>query len=53
MTTYEALRHFADSWMLLGFSVFFLAMLVFVFRKGSQSQYDQVSRIPLQDDEKV
>ena len=53
MTTYELLRHFADSWMVIGFTSFFVAMLVFIFRKGSRTQYEHVSRIPLLDDEKV
>jgi cytochrome c oxidase cbb3-type subunit IV len=53
MTTYDILREFADSWVLLSFTVFFIIMLGFVFRKGTKSQYEQVSLIPLQDDEKV
>jgi cytochrome c oxidase cbb3-type subunit IV len=53
MTTYDILREFADSWVLLSFTVFFLVMLGFVFRKGARKQYEQVSLIPLQDDEKV
>jgi cytochrome c oxidase cbb3-type subunit IV len=53
MATYEALRHFADSWMLVSFTLFFLAVLGFVFRKGSSSQYDRISRIPLEDDDEV
>jgi cytochrome c oxidase cbb3-type subunit 4 len=53
MTTYEALRQFADSWMLVSFTLFFFAVLAFVFRKGSSSQYEKMSRIPLDDDSKV
>ena len=53
MTTYDMLREFADSWMLVSFTLFFLAVLLFIFRKGSSSQYDRLSRIPLDDDDKV
>jgi cytochrome c oxidase cbb3-type subunit IV len=51
MSTYEILRHFADSWMLLAFTLFFFAVVMFVFRAGSAAQYDKASRIPLDDDE--
>ena len=53
MTTYETLRQFADSWVLLSFTLFFITMLGFVFRKGTARQYEHVSLIPLQDDERV
>ncbi len=53
MSTYEILRHFADSWMLLALTLFFVAVVAFVFRAGSGAQYDRAARIPLDDDKKV
>jgi cytochrome c oxidase cbb3-type subunit IV len=53
MSLYETLRHFADSWMLLAFTLFFFAVVAFVFRKGSRGQYEHAARIPLDDDSKV
>jgi cytochrome c oxidase cbb3-type subunit 4 len=52
MTTYEAMRHFADSWMLLFLVGIFAAVLLFVFRPGSKRHYEHSASIPL-DDEKV
>ena len=53
MSTYEIMRHFADSWGLLGLTLVFLFVVGFVFRAGSRSQYDHAARIPLDDDSKV
>ncbi len=52
MTTYETMRHFADSWMLLVLTGIFLLVVFFVFRPGSKSLYDSTSRIPLDDEKK-
>ena len=48
--TYDALRHFADSWGLL--LAIFLIVVIFVFRPGSKKLYRHMSRIPLEDDKK-
>jgi cytochrome c oxidase cbb3-type subunit 4 len=53
MSTYEFMRHFADSWGLLALTLIFLFVMAFVFRTGSRSQYDHAARIPLDDDSKV
>jgi cytochrome c oxidase cbb3-type subunit IV len=53
MSTYETMRHFADSWGLLALTVIFLFVVAFVFRAGSRSQYHHAARIPLDDDKEV
>ena len=53
MTTYEMMRHFADSWGLLALTLVFVFVVAFVFRAGSRSQYDHAARIPFEDDSKV
>jgi cytochrome c oxidase cbb3-type subunit 4 len=53
METYNALRHFADSWMLLVLTGIFVAVVAFVFRPGSTRHYRNSARIPLEDDRKV
>jgi len=50
MSTYETMRHFADSWGLLALTIIFLFVVAFVFRAGSRSQYDHAARIPLDDE---
>jgi cytochrome c oxidase cbb3-type subunit 4 len=47
---YDALRHFADSWGLLFMVVVFVGLVLFVFRKGAKSRYDEYGKIPLKDD---
>jgi cytochrome c oxidase cbb3-type subunit 4 len=49
METYEMLRQFADSWGLLAMFVFFVAMVLFVFRRGSKTRYDEAAKIPLKN----
>ena len=53
MSTYEIMRHFADSWGLLVLTFVFLFVVAFVFRAGSRAQYERAARIPLDDDSKV
>jgi len=53
MSTYEIMRHFADSWGLLALTFIFLIVAAFVFGKGSRAQYDHAARIPLDDDSEV
>jgi cytochrome c oxidase cbb3-type subunit 4 len=53
MSTYEIMRHFADSWGLLALTLVFLFVIAFVFRAGSRSQYDHAAHIPLDDDSKA
>lgn len=50
METYTALRHFADSWGLLGMTLFFLGIVIFAFRPGSKRLADEAAQIPLKED---
>ncbi len=50
MEIYTALRHFADSWGMLAMMLFFIGMMLFVFRPGSRKSADEAARIPLKDD---
>ncbi|WP_395662468.1 cbb3-type cytochrome c oxidase subunit 3 [Aestuariivirga sp.] len=49
MGHYDTLRHFADSWGLLAMFVFFIAMVLFVFRRGSKARYEEAAQIPLRN----
>lgn len=46
---YNTLRHLADSWGLLAMFVFFVGVVLFVFRRGSKHHYEEAARIPLQN----
>lgn len=50
METYTAMRHFADSWGLLGMTLFFLGIVIFAFRPGSKRLADEAAQIPLKED---
>lgn len=50
MEIYTALRHFADSWMLLAMTIFFVGAVLFAFRPGSRSMADDAARIPFKED---
>ncbi len=52
METYSLLREFADSWMLLFLFVFFLAIVLWVFRPGASKEYRDTASIPFRHDEK-
>ncbi len=46
MELYTILRHFADSWMLLALTLFFVAVVLWVFRPGaSKGQRDAAESI--------
>jgi cytochrome c oxidase cbb3-type subunit 4 len=49
MTSYDLMRHFADSWGLLSMFAFFTAVVVFVFRPGSRRHYEDAASIPLKN----
>jgi len=53
MSTYDIMRHFADSWALLALTAIFIFVMLFIFRPGSRAQYDHAARIPLDDDSKA
>ena len=44
METYTALRHFADSWGLLGMVLFFIGAVIFAFRPGSRARADEAAK---------
>jgi cytochrome c oxidase cbb3-type subunit IV len=50
METYTALRHFADSWALLAITIFFIGVVIFVFRPGTREMADDAAQIPLKED---
>ena len=48
--SYEALRHFADSWGLLLLTLIFGGVLLWVTRPGSRALYRDQSEIPFRHD---
>ena len=44
METYTLLRVFADSWMLLAMTVFYVGVGVWAFRPGSRAQHDATAQ---------
>ena len=50
MSTYEVMRHFADSWGMLAMLVFFACAIAFVFRPGAKQLADEAAQIPLKED---
>ncbi len=51
MDTYETLRQFADTWVLLAMFLFFLGVVLWVLRPGSSEAYEDVATIPLRNDD--
>jgi cytochrome c oxidase cbb3-type subunit IV len=49
METYDSMRHFADSWGLLGMVVFFLGVVVWVLRPGARRAADEAKMIPFRE----
>ncbi|MGB0505930.1 MAG: cbb3-type cytochrome c oxidase subunit 3 [Pikeienuella sp.] len=49
METYTFLREFADSWMLLAMTTFFLGVIAWVFRPGAKQVHAAAAQIPLTD----
>ena len=52
METYSLLREFADSWMLLALFLFFVGMILWVFRPGSTKSYSEPAGIPFRHEDK-
>lgn len=52
MEVYTLLRQFADSWMLLVLFLFFVGMVVWVFRPGSRQVHADTANIPFRHDDK-
>jgi cytochrome c oxidase cbb3-type subunit 4 len=51
MENYTFLRQFADSWMLLLLFVFFIGIIIWVFRPGSKKTYDDTANIPFRHED--
>ena len=51
MELYTLLRAFADSWFLLAMILFYLGVFFWAFRPGSRSVHEEISQIPLRDDD--
>ena len=46
MELYTLLREFADSWMLLFLFVFFVSVVLWVFRPGARAEHREIADIP-------
>ena len=53
MELYTLLRAFADSWFLLAMILFYLGVFFWAFRPGSRATHEEISKIPLRDDDYV
>ncbi len=49
--TYETVASWAGTFGAVLVAVFFIGVLIFVFRPGSKETYDKLSRLPLEDDD--
>ncbi|WP_037314997.1 CcoQ/FixQ family Cbb3-type cytochrome c oxidase assembly chaperone [Ruegeria halocynthiae] len=52
MEAYTILRQFADSWMLLLLFVFFVGIVIWVFRPGASKEYQDTANIPFRHPDK-
>ncbi len=52
MEDYTFLRQFADSWGLLALFIFFVGVILWVFRPGATRQYRDTADIPFRHDDK-
>ncbi|NOD65241.1 MULTISPECIES: cbb3-type cytochrome c oxidase subunit 3 [unclassified Ruegeria] len=52
MEEYTLLRQFADSWMLLVLFVFFIGIIIWVFRPGASKEYNDTANIPFRHQDK-
>ena len=50
MDTYSLLREFADSWVLLGMTLFYIGAILWAFRPGSREVHKDIANIPLRND---
>ena len=52
METYSLLRQFADSWMLLVLFLFFVGVILWAFRPGSNKTHRDTASIPFRNEDK-
>lgn len=50
-STYEALRHFADSWGLAAMFLVFLGLVLWPFRRGVKDRNDEAAQLIFKDDD--
>ena len=50
MEKYGVLREFADSWMLLALTLFFLGVFAWAFRPGSKPAHDEAATVIFRND---
>ncbi|MBV7408511.1 cbb3-type cytochrome c oxidase subunit 3 [Maritimibacter sp. DP1N21-5] len=51
MDTYSIFREIADSWVLLAMFLFFVLMVVWVFRPGSRAIHEDAALAPFRNDQ--
>ena len=49
MSTYESMRHFADSWAMLAMLIFFAGTIVMVFLPGAKRRAVEAAKMPLRE----
>ncbi|NDV85256.1 CcoQ/FixQ family Cbb3-type cytochrome c oxidase assembly chaperone [Aurantimonas aggregata] len=47
---YQTMRSFADSWALLGMTLFFIGVVLWVLRPGGRKSADDAANIPFKED---
>ncbi len=52
MDTYSLMRHFADSWGMLGIFAVFVFVVLWAFRPGSRPVHDDIANIPFRNEDK-
>ena len=52
METYSLLREFADSWMLLVLFLFFVGVILWAIRPGSNKTHRDTAKIPFRNEDK-
>jgi len=52
MDTYSMLRRFADIWGLLGMFLFFVGVVIWVFRPGASKLYEHYAGTPLRNEDR-
>lgn len=50
-STYDALRHFADSWGLLAMSLVFIGLAAWPFRPGGRRANDSAAKLIFESDD--
>jgi cytochrome c oxidase cbb3-type subunit 4 len=52
METYEAMRHFADSWGLLALFLFFAGAVLWAFRPRARALQEDAARVPFRNEDR-